>query len=235
MFHMKNPEFKKWRKMWIDLATFSGDQVPTPEEKIGRLIELWNQEIPDGWQRENLPKTFEWGYRRSLGGKKQTPEHELEKRLFKIKSLLKIDGYGSVDLLANAFPLAKWRSVEADMVAVAKKDVATEIMVIEAKDKANNAWYAAVENLHQLKLFDANRRTNLEFLKNKVSDCVQGELAITGLVIAPPDFFEHKGQKGNATQPAKNLVAAFQRKLGVRVLFGKLHEDSSRIEIISQY
>lgn len=206
--------------------------MPTPEEKIGQLIELWNQKIPDSWQRESLPKTFEWGYRRSLGGRKPTPEHELEKRLF--KSSLKIDGYCSVDLFANAFPLAKWRTVEADMVAVAKIDAATEVLVIEAKDKANNAWYAAVENLRQLKLFDANRRTNLEFLKNKVSDCVWGELKMTGLVIAPPDFFEHKGQKGNATQPAKNLVAAFQRKLGVRVLLGKWHKDSSRIEIISQ-
>ena len=230
----RSPGLEQWLRAWKELMTYTGSRVPNPEKRIKEMIALWQKEIPGKWQREDLPRNL-IGYRRKPDGNKPTPEHELEKELFAAarKGALKMDGYEYVDLVTCAFPLARWRTVEADLIAIAGRKGATEVLLIEAKDKANNAWYAVGENLIQLKLFQGNPLVNLAYLKESRPTLSESSPPTTGLVIAPPDFFGQSGKKANSKQPAFDLLTEFGQQLGVTVLLGVWQKKVSTIEVLS--
>jgi hypothetical protein len=89
------------------------------------------------------------------------------------------------------------------------------LAVVEVKVDANHAWYAAVENLRQVKLvlespvraLFAQRRPDLTLPEN---------LPVAAIVLAPPDFYAHRGQKANAAGPACELFDSVQQKLGIK-------------------
>lgn len=71
-------------------------------------------------------------------------------------------------------------------------------VLIEAKANSNNAWYAAVELLRQLRLFvDSSAAQRILRLRGSIAR-LPDELPLTGLVVAPPLFFRAPGQKTNA-------------------------------------
>jgi predicted solute-binding protein len=93
---------------------------------------------------------------------------------------------GSV--LMNAFKeeLPSGREVEADLVLLIGEGARRRLAVVEVKVDANHAWYAAVENL-----------------------------PVAAVVLAPPDFYAHRGQKANAAGPARELFDRVRQELGI--------------------
>jgi hypothetical protein len=55
------------------------------------------------------------------------------------------------------------------------------------------------------------------------------ELPLTGLVVAPPTFFHAAGQKANAVEPARRLLAHMRAHVQVdRIVYGAHSADRSR-------
>ena len=226
-------EIRTFCSEWKKLADYTGDHVPEPNTRILSLVRLWRHDVSCQWRRKSLPANF-GGYRRKLDGKNVTPEHELEKELFAAYENhdLKIEGYESLDLLGNAFPLANKRTVEADLIAIGKKSQDSDMLLVEVKNEADNAWHAVVENLLQLKLFKENYDGNLGLLRSKFSSRVQGNPTLRGLVLAPEIFFEKKNKQFNAKKPAFDLATRFRDDFGVQVLLGRWEKQSSEIKLI---
>jgi len=89
--------------------------------------------------------------------------------------------------------------------------------LVEVQVSESNAWYAAIENLRQLRLLresEATRRL-FEFCRPELR--LPPDVRISGLVVAPRGFFTGKGKKGNAVKPAQLLLDRFRADAGIDV------------------
>lgn len=161
---MRNP-FRAWLKLWMDLACYHGRDVPGPEARTDQLIELWHTDIPGGWHRNPDPQLLDPSvrYRRgdALKGPRAGGEHELEHDvLHPDPSVTQTRCFGDrlIDGI-NAVPLARdptggrAGNVEADLLLLTRNRGADRLLLVEVKTISNNAWYATVENLRQLRYF----------------------------------------------------------------------------------
>ena len=239
-----NEDFSSWRDKWQALAEFEGDSVPDVLERTQSIVRLLSG--TSHWHRKDMPPRLlsvcPW-YSRGDRNKKRTGEHEIEFKLFAIQKTNKIQCVKrDFFVLANAYPLAHGRRVEADVVAVACGVAGIEIYVVEAKHNADNPWYALVENLRQVKLFQDNLKWNWEFLKKTFSEFLlmkgvsksflETTPPVRGMVLAPPVYYTKRGQKSNAVQPAQELVNRVASELNVQVLLTKWQEGQTIIEPI---
>jgi len=103
-------------------------------------------------------------------------------------------------------------------------------VLIEVKANSNNAWYAAVELLRQLRLFvDSCAAQRILRLRGSVAG-LPHELPLTGLVVARPAFFSAPGQKTNAVEPARRLLARMNTNVGVDARLAEWHSLGRTIE-----
>jgi hypothetical protein len=143
----------------MDLVSYTGAKLPAHEGRIEQVIALWKERVPDGWKREAGRDE------RLLTGKRFTrdfPKGE-PKRIWQIEAAVLADGVPPIEFIGepiidgvNAAPLVKARSgrgrVEADLLLLIGDGDRRRLAVVEVKVDANHAWYAAVENLRQVKL-----------------------------------------------------------------------------------
>jgi hypothetical protein len=112
----------------------------------------------------------------------------------------------------NAVPLAKdsggGRSgnVEADMVLLVGRGRNFRLLLVEVKVESNNAWYAAVENLRQLKLFLHSTSPRDVFQHRLHELSIPDKLTTTAVVLAPREFYRAAGAKCAAVGPATRLL-----------------------------
>ena len=108
----------------------------------------------------------------------------------------------------NALPLAldagggRRANVEADMFLLAEREGAYRRFLCEVKFESNEAWYAAVESLRQLKLLTSSSEPIGVFVHRTPSLCLPSEIPVTALVLAPRSFYEARGKKANAVRPS---------------------------------
>ena len=148
-----------------------------------------------------------------------TIEHEILYQYFD-----RVSCYGN-SLLdgVNALPLAldagggRRANVEADMFLLAEREGAYRRFLCEVKFESNEAWYAAVESLRQLKLLTSSSEPIGVFVHRTPSLCLPSEIPVTALVLAPRSFYEARGKKANAVGPALKLLARFKSEFGVDV------------------
>jgi hypothetical protein len=113
----------------------------------------------------------------------------------------------------NAVPLAKdpaggrAGNVEADMLLLVRASAGKHrLEVVEVKVTANDAWFAAVENLRQLRLLKESMETRRLFVHRQPGLRLSADLPCSGLVVAPRAFYSGRGKKGNAVAPAEKLL-----------------------------
>lgn len=231
------------------VGVFHGPNLADAEARVDRILALWKQLVGlQGWERDvdELQKskrptdqfrlTPTCHYVRGDGGPDTTkraraPEHDLEWRVldtFVTAGLRSLDA--EVIDAVNAVPLTKIRggrtgNIEIDIVFLVKHKNGYSLQLVEAKHAANNAWFAVVEALRQLALFEASSETSavrqLMCLRNPKLGLQASQLRAQSLVLAPRAFYEspdrnNPGQKQNAVAPAKELVARVSGELGVR-------------------
>lgn len=214
-------EFADWAVRWMELASYTEAEFPVEEGRIEQVIDLWHEPVPPGWEREAgrdarllTPKRFT----REIA--KGEPKKELA-----IEATVLADGVPPTEFIGepiidgvNAVPLVKGDrglgEVEADLVLLIGEGARRRLAVVEVKVDANHAWYAAVENLRQVKLVLVSPVRAL-FAQRQPDLSLPADLPVAAVVLAPPDFYAHRGQKANAAGPARELFDRVRQELGI--------------------
>ena len=240
--------FSDWYDKWQKLADYTGVNLDEKEwnRRTDAIVSLWAEQPQGNWQRSfergdfnlrNLctPKII-WS-RNSGEISQNRGEYQIEDHIIKnpIPFCLK-SGY-QFEPIVNAFPCAKVSkgSVEFDLLSILKTPKnAIHPLVCEIKAQYNNPWYAAVENLRQLKLFIGNLENNLNVIRKKRADEILIDFSHpVGIVIAEPDYYGHRGQKNNSVEPTLNMLRRLQvspQGKDARVILATWDKKTNHIE-----
>jgi hypothetical protein len=222
--------YDEWSAQWEQGRKYTGTQISEQAlpSRIESVIKLWNMEMPLAWEREKWDFLKQRGFRRGDELDPQ-PEHKLEKKLFDCPTWEVKGGtlpmYLSPELNELSFANQRRGQRKIDVLALLKIGDRTTPLVIEMKAKANSCWFAVVENLQHLRLLRSYPQSHLElnpwlkpFEPVPLSDSV-------GMVLAPPEFLDAKGQKQNSFRQAKDLVRALRDKLGITIYLAAFKDN----------
>ncbi|MBF0273054.1 MAG: hypothetical protein HQL98_13475 [Magnetococcales bacterium] len=208
--------FQAWRQRWDDLMSYTGSDLPEPQQRIESLRQLWNQPVPGGWKRGVDPQLRDDDrYRRGDRGRPNPGEHQMEHEIL-IDQFHRLNflGYQVIDGI-NAMPLTtdpgggRRGNVEADLFLLLRKDAEYLLAICEVKSEANHVWYAVVENMRQLKLLQLSDAAKILFHLRNPDLHLPSELPVMGCIIAPDDFYHHAGRKRKAKPFAEHLIRQF--------------------------
>lgn len=228
--------FAEWANRWMNIAKYEGSRVPDVPERIERLSQLWQEPIPGSWQRGVDPQLYANRYRRRdifapHQGERKT-EHAILHEHFE-----RLSCFGNKVLDGvNALPLARDETggrkanVEADILLLTEGDGSHRLFLCEVKEKSNNAWYAAVENLRQLRLFMSSPEAGRVFLHRCPTLSCPADTPVTAIVLAPALFYSSPGQKANSVAPALKLLAHFTFEFKVDVRLAVWDSEMSNVD-----
>jgi hypothetical protein len=214
--------FRDWRNAWDELGEFQGRELPEPQIRIGKVLELWQAPIPEPWMRseaDTRQRLLGPRYTRKDGKVPNPGEHPIEYEI--LQTHFDRATYLGRPLLdgVNAYPLVKDSAggrkgnVEADLVLLAGPVDSASILVGDVKVTDGNPWTALVQNLRQLRLFTANLECARLFNRRGVT---ANMVHICGGVIAPKTFYSKRGQKANTLPCARRLSESMLRAHKVR-------------------
>lgn len=216
-------QFKEWRGKWLEEMGYQGREVPGVDTRIEKLLALWRLPVPGNWQRKiDAQLLGPQRYRRGDIDAPRNGEHRIEKEILDDPiDIVTCMGATVVDGI-NAMPLVRDEAggrsanVEADVLLLLRDDNGHKLALLEIKDSANNPWYAAVENLLQMKLLSENPVQQRLFHERGVALSAEA-LPVVGLVVAPEAYYHAPGQKGLAVPHAQLLCDRFLSELGVEL------------------
>lgn len=218
-------EFVQWSGQWLGpgIGGHTGRQVDEVEARIARLLALWDAPIPGDWQRPG-DQRVRGGARYTRGNasaaEKRRGEHAIEYEILRSLESPPVDclGYQIIDGV-NAVALARDEhggrggNVEADLLILGECRDQQRVFVVEVKVGSNNAWYAAVELLRQMRLYSEATGPRDIFKDRGV---LSGDHPpVSGLVLAPTSFYEAAGQKSASVAPASALLRAVADHAGI--------------------
>jgi len=208
---------------WMLLANYDGPRVPDVPMRIEQLVRQWQEPIPGSWQRGVDMQLHGKRYRRSdieaPNPGEHTIEHEILCRHFEQVSCFGnsvLDGVNALPLVRDARG-GRAANVEADMLLLTKGGEDHRLFLCEVKAESNNAWYAAVENLRQLRLLMSSPESRGVFFHRCPTFSLPADIPVTALVLAPYLFYSSRGKKANSVEPALKLLARFTSEFNVDV------------------
>jgi hypothetical protein len=228
--------FGVWASRWMVLARYDGPSVPDVSYRIEELVRQWREPIPGSWQRGTDPQLMGLRYRRGDIDAPHEGEHRIEHDIL-CRSFDSVTCFGNklIDGV-NALPLvrdsggARTANVEADMYLLTHCDGAHRLFLCEVKADCNDAWYAAVESLRQMRLLMSSPESLCVFTRRNPSLSLSSDIPVTALVLAPPSFYSARGKEANAVGPAVKLIARFGSDLGVDVRLAVWDSELLRIK-----
>jgi hypothetical protein len=207
------------------------------------VLSLWKEPIPPGWLRGRDPRISDRHRRYCRGNSSpqahrpaehaieydvltpsptETPTHCLGARL--------IDGVNAVPLTRDAGGRRR-ANIEADMLLLLRAAEGHRLVLAEVKVGSNNAWYAVVENLRQLRLFKESVVTQRLFHIRRADLNLRHPLPVTSIVLAPPAFYTASGKRSAAVGPARELIRR-ARAAEIDVLLTTWDSDRRTIELL---
>lgn len=213
---------KQWNEAWAELMNFDGDEIPNPRPRIGMLLNLWAEVVPPEALRIGLkirPELLNPSirYNRGNNDRSKRAEHIIENQILTIDNLLNneiIDGLNALALGRGQIGDGSRNKVEADLALVTSRN----IIIGEVKVKANNPWYALIENLKQLKLAIEQRSMIVNLFKER-GHCapeIFNNIPIISAVIAPKNYYNSPGQKANSLPWTKKLSEKLLQQYNVK-------------------
>jgi hypothetical protein len=202
--------FSDWAGAWLTLAQYAGSVVPDVAARIASVVTLWHQPIPtETWRRGRDARLLDPTRRYCRGnhhaGAVRRGEHALEYELLgaepgqsrvMVMGAELVDGVNAVPLARDDEKRGRAGNVEADMLLLVRTSAGKyRLELVEVKISSNNAWYAAIENLRQLRLLGQSPETRRLFHCRRPDLKLSPELPASGLVLAPEAFFTARGQK----------------------------------------
>jgi len=223
--------YRDWSAQWARGRQYTGAQISKQAlpSRIESVTSLWNMEMPLGWERENWAFLKQRGFRRGDEHSPQ-PEHKLEKDLFDLPTWQVKGGTISMKLYPELNEISFGNQGDGqrkiDVLALLEIEDRTTPLAIEMKGKStNNCWFAVVENLQQLRLLHSYPQSRLA-LNRWLKPFEHLPLSQSwGMVLAPPPFFDAKGQKQNSFRQAKELILALRNELGIIVLLAAFNKN----------
>jgi hypothetical protein len=212
--------FYVWARQWMEIADFNGPHLPDADRRIRRVLDLWDLPVPEPWQRGMDPQLLTARYRRGDLDAPHTGEHSIEHGILGGLEEVSCLGGTVVDGI-NAMPLARDCSggrrgnVEADLFLLVRIGGSYQLVLCEVKHSSNTAWYAAIENLRQLKLLHLSAVARRLFHERCPGLSLPAEIPIRGLVLAPGSFYRQAGQKANAVPHAGRMLREFTLRTGI--------------------
>ncbi len=191
-----------------------------------RSVALWQLPIPQGWERPADRRLLERNRRYQRGdmpAPKLGSEHELELQVLGPDPWTEqttcfggrlIDGVNAVPLSRDSTG-GRRGNVEADMLLLTAGRQGRQQLLVEVKTTANNAWYATIESLRQLKLF-LNSPAAQQIFAGRQRD-IGGPLPIQAAVLAPPAFYSAPVAKQRSVKLTRQLITTFGDTLDVMV------------------
>lgn len=226
--------FAEWANRWMHLARYAGPRVPDVPMRIEQLLHLWQEPIPEPWRRAVDKQLHAERYRRGDIHKPNPGEHTTEHAI--LHELERVSCFGNKVLDGvNALPLVRdaaggrSANVEADILLLTEGGGGHRLFLCEVKEKSNNAWYAAVENLRQLRLFISSPEAGRVFFHRCPTLSCPADAPVTGIVLAPSLFYTSPGQKANSVAPALQLLARFNSEFKVDVCLAVWDSELSNI------
>jgi hypothetical protein len=218
--------FGTWASLWLEIGGNRKTHLTDMDARIEMLVRLFRAPVPGTWQRgpsDNPARLL--GAERYTRGDKQDPhpgEHRIEHDLL-CQFFADVDFLGGGKLVdgVNAFPLARDAgggregNVEADLLLLVRNANEFRIFVCELKHNPDSAWYAAVENLRQLKLFLSNEFAQTFFHARNPDLKLPERLPVSGLVLAPATFYRQSGRKADALEAVGRLRERLAEAVGV--------------------
>lgn len=231
--------FEGWSESWEEPKKYQGLRIPQDQltKRIQEILSLWNGPLPPNWIRPDWSYITVKGYRRGDMDRPK-PEHLLEVRLFEITSW-PVKGLGEEVTFApilNAVSLANQnqKQREVDVLGILTFPHNRILCSVEMKGaNTNSAWFAVVETLQHLKLLQNHPQ---DFLPLDSSFECLTNLAWSetwGMVLAPPSFFNSRGQKENSFIDAMELIRIIKQELGVTILLARFKPEAEKsIEVL---
>jgi hypothetical protein len=156
----EDTDFAVWADRWMTIAKHTGPSIDNIAGRVKRLVQLWKEPIPGRWERGKDSQLMGTRYRRGDLNKTRRGEHAIEYEILcRQFGGATCDGYKLLDGV-NALPLVRdsggerCANVEADMFLLGEHKGTHRLFLCEVKADSNTAWYAAVENLRQLRLLN---------------------------------------------------------------------------------
>jgi hypothetical protein len=236
-------DFKAWAESWIALAKYPGARLPDEEARITKLVELWHAPVPSGWERSEPDQRLldpNRRYCRTHTGGDRVPraEHALECDILKpipactatvCLGAPLVDGVNAVPLTKDADG-GRAGNVEADMFLLTWRAQGLLLLLVEVKVESNNAWYAAVENLRQMKLFLSSATPRAVFHTRLPELGLPDDLPTTAVVLAPLSFYTAPGKKSAAVAPARRLLQRMSHETRLDAVLATWDPESRAIE-----
>lgn len=204
----------KWHESWKELMWYKGRELQNSDEKISKVIQHWAQPIPEEALVESLSirkrlLDNNLRYTRGYGASANRGEYALERQILleshPYGQTKLIDGINGVNLGRGIVGQRRKHAVEADLLLVEHHKQGMRLIVGEVKKSDQNAWYAVIENLRELKLVYAQENRIKKIFESRGLHFDE-KFIITGAVIAPYEFYIQKHKKANATKLAKKLI-----------------------------
>ncbi len=229
--------FARWVHRWTELATFTGSNLPEPDRRIQQVLALWDDPIPGTWERGIDPQLNKGSrYRRGDFANPHPGEHTIEHEILCAHfSSIYFRGRRLTDGL-NAMPLVRdarggrRSNVEADLFLLTENAGHYQLVLCEVKDAANTPWYAVIENLRQLRLLHSSSAARQLFHLRNPSLSLSADIAYSGLVIAPAQYYMQRGQRANVVPHVRALLKSFVTKTGIDVSLATWDVSTKRIE-----
>jgi hypothetical protein len=193
--------FAKWASQWLALGRDTGAEIDDVSERIEKVLAAWGQAVPAGWKRgvdrDRWPGDVRCRRRHRHCVPRAGSEHELEQQVLgpdpgKIATRCfaeqLVDGINAVPLSLATRGGGK---VEADMLLLTRRADRHRLWLVEAKTTSNNAWFAVVESLRQLKLFQDNPVASQVLLERRRAAGAQ--LPVSAIVLGTPAFYTAAG------------------------------------------
>jgi hypothetical protein len=135
----------------------------------------------------------------------------------------------------NAMPLVRDAgggrrcNVEADLFLLIESAGKYQLAACEVKHCSGTPWYAAIENLRQLKLLLSSRSARRLFPDRNPNLALPEEIPCKGLVIAPAAYYVKPGQSKGVASHTRELLQQFKLRIGLDLALAVW--DSSRKSI----
>lgn len=208
-----------WADAWMIPARYSGPNLPDVNRRITQVLAAWTAPVPGGWQRGrdarlHNPSSRYQRARHTTSTPRSGSEHELEFQILNddpavVRTLCEdavvVDGINAVPL-ARGTTGGRRGNVEADMLLLTHDTIGYRQWLTEVKTGSNNAWFAVIESLRQLKLFQLSDAAQA-IMPARHPD-VPAQTPVTALVLAPATFYTAPGAKQRSVKPAQQLIDA---------------------------
>jgi hypothetical protein len=234
--------FESWAQEWLRLGSYSGPHLGDVDARIESIVNLWHQPVPGGWERDDDPALLDPSrrYRRSHPGRPGGPVREalIEHEVLSPSPAVTettclgfrlVDGVNAVSLQRSRASSRRSGNVEADMLLLTQDAVTYRALLVEVKVTSDTPWFAAVENLRQLRLYLESPAAQ-RLLPTRQQQLRLPDIPVTGVVLAPATYYTAPVKKAASVAPTRKLMDRMRAVAGHEFVLATWNSERRVIE-----